>query len=66
MVRFEDLRSTDVRLSSSGESLLINTADSAKRVKIVNYFASQTYRVEQLQFADGVTWRYADVIGRVR
>lgn len=66
VARFEDVRSTGVTFSRSGSHLLITVTGTARRVKILSYFYSQAYRVEELQFADGVTLRFADVNARVR
>jgi len=66
VVRFEQVRSNAVSWSRSGNHLVISVTGSANRVKILDYFYSQAYRIEQIQFADGVTLRYADVASRVR
>ncbi|CAH1208159.1 hypothetical protein PAECIP111893_02849 [Paenibacillus plantiphilus] len=63
-LRMTDIASSEAVLSRSGDHLIITLADSDDRITLQNYFYSHAYRIERFEFADGITWMYADVLNQ--
>ncbi len=68
----QGLNVADVTLSRSGNSLLISVVGTTDTMTLESYFIGDgagqygsTYAVEQIKFADGTTWAYADVKNRL-
>jgi hypothetical protein len=64
-VRFTDVTSLDVRgLERAGYHLLMQYA-STDQLTVQNQFASDSYRIEQFRFQDGVVWGQAELDQRL-
>ncbi|WP_431810124.1 calcium-binding protein [Jejubacter sp. L23] len=57
----EDVAAEQVRLSRSGDHLVIHFADSTDRVTVNYYFYKQSYRLDKITFADGSNWLFEDI-----
>ncbi|MGC3997735.1 MAG: calcium-binding protein [Anaeromyxobacter sp.] len=67
-LRFEDVASTEVMaLQRTGNDLVIRYGPGQDRVTVNNYFylSSPNYKIESIQFSDGVTWNDAAIKARV-
>ncbi|ADL52077.1 Hemolysin-type calcium-binding region [Clostridium cellulovorans 743B] len=53
-LRFEDIDSTEVTLNKSAYDLVITVNGSSDSVRILSYFYSNDYKVEKIEFQDGV------------
>ncbi|THG67437.1 hypothetical protein E5198_21395, partial [Pseudomonas sp. A-1] len=54
-----DIAPDDIRITRSGDSLVLSLAGSTDRVTVSSYFhqdASGPYKVEEIRFADGTAW----------
>ncbi|WP_179106840.1 calcium-binding protein [Variovorax sp. KK3] len=71
VLRFkEGILASDVRASRNGEDLVLKIDGTNDQVTIQNYFvgegvAARGWAVDQIQFADGTTWKLEDVKTRV-
>ncbi len=57
----------DLRLVQQGQDLVLSVNNTTDRLTVTNYFANAgrgANALELLRFADGTTWRYADVLSR--
>lgn len=58
----------NLRLTRSGDNLLLNIVGTDDRLEIQNYFyvnGASPYVVENIQFSDGIIWGYATVSARL-
>ncbi|MGC3997734.1 MAG: calcium-binding protein [Anaeromyxobacter sp.] len=56
-LRFEDVASTEVSaVQRVGNDLVLRFGAAQDRVTVKNHFYSASWRVETIQFSDGVTW----------
>ena len=60
-VVFSDIESSRVSLSKQGEDLVLTVGESGDQLVIENYFSSANYRVEKIEFSDGVVWNYDSI-----
>src|SRR5690606_4572211 len=59
-----DIAPDDIRITRSGDSLVLSLAGSTDRVTVSSYFhqdASGPYKVEEIRFADGTAWSIEQV-----
>lgn len=56
-----DVNAADIAVKRNGNDLIIVLTGTADQMTIKNYFSGDAYRVEQIQFADGSVWNYANV-----
>ena len=64
VVLFTNVRPSDVHLVERHGSQLYLHYGSGDRAWVENYFASEIYRIEAFQFADGTTWGDVELRGR--
>ncbi|WP_201485730.1 calcium-binding protein [Pseudomonas sp. OF001] len=60
----DDIAPDDIRITRSGDSLVLSLAGSTDRVTVSSYFhqdASGPYKVEEIRFADGTAWSIEQV-----
>ena len=62
-VSFSTVASTNASVAISGSNLVL-TAGGAP-VTIQNYFAGSAYQVASIQFSDGASWSYQDVLSKI-
>ncbi len=61
VVKFTDVKSTDItRVTRGYYTLLIEYGDNSQ-LMISYYFSSEDYRIEQFNFSDGLTWSWQDI-----
>jgi hypothetical protein len=57
----------DLRFVQQGQDLVLSINNTADRLTVANYFANAgrgANALESIRFADGTSWRYADVLSR--
>ena len=60
VLKLTDINSNEVNISRTGNNLVLNVAGTTDKVTVNNYFTTRG-RVEQIQFANGITWDSAKV-----
>ncbi|MDP2794671.1 MAG: calcium-binding protein, partial [Sulfurisoma sp.] len=55
---------TDIVVSRDAYSLYLKIAGTTDQLTLSNWFASDTYKVEQVRFADGTQWNAATLIAK--
>ena len=53
-----------IQLGRNGSDLILSV-NASDKVTLQNYFYSSSYRIETIAFADGTTWDYATVAGKL-
>lgn len=54
-----DVAATDVRLTRSGDNLILSVIGSTDKITVTSYFindAASAYKLEEIRFADGTIW----------
>ena len=59
-LRFTDLNANEVTAVKSGDNLLL-TIDDGGIIMINNHFKGSRYALQQVEFADGITWTLANL-----
>ena len=65
VIRLQELNSTDVIFSRTGNHLLITIDATGEVLKVQDHFYSTGYGIEQVVFADGTTWDRAAILQQV-
>ncbi|MBD9426959.1 calcium-binding protein [Pseudomonas sp. PDM15] len=59
-----DIAPSDIQVTRSGDNLILSLAGSTDKVTVSNYFnngGASTYKLEEVRFANGTVWAYADI-----
>ena len=57
---------SDIRVTRFQQSLVLNVVGTASRAELVGWFVSDpAWKIEQVEFADGVIWQAADLLSRL-
>ncbi|WP_313953231.1 calcium-binding protein [Accumulibacter sp.] len=59
------ITTSDVTISRSGYDMNINLRGSTDRMTLRDWFQGDSYKIEQVKFADGTTWDAAALIARI-
>ena len=60
-IRLTGVLPSEVMLMRTGNNLVIGIADKTDTLTLSNHFASASYRIEQLEFADGTVYGLTDI-----
>ncbi|ADL52545.1 calcium-binding protein [Clostridium cellulovorans] len=52
----------NIKVSKSGNDLVIKLGNSTDEIKVVNFFLESRYEIEKIEFADGITWNRGRII----
>lgn len=64
-LRFADIMSTEVSVSQDQLGLKLSVNSGLDSVILENWFAGEAYRIDQVEFSDGVVWDAAALAGKV-
>ncbi|MEZ9527130.1 tandem-95 repeat protein [Enterovibrio norvegicus] len=59
-----DIPSTEIELYRQGFSLIIDAGED-NRIEVVNYYHGPGYKIEEINFSDGITWGLEEISRKV-
>ncbi|SHI32210.1 Hemolysin-type calcium-binding repeat-containing protein, partial [Clostridium cavendishii DSM 21758] len=65
ILRMEDIKSIEVNFKASIDDLIIEMKDGSGNVTIKNFYSSDAYKIDRIEFSDGIKYEIKDLMNMI-